>query len=463
MLTATVVLAASWLWRYRTEAAPLALDAVEMLATAAFAVACPDPAIAFGFAFSASWLRMLFGSSRQAVVYGLGIVLAIGAAVPLWEHFPGHAGTFVRAGALGALPVLFLTITVARYLAVILFSHEQSQERDAALLRFGNRLMDVTERSDIIKHAWVAIEQICRSTPGLRAIVVRQSTQDVMVLGSAGDLRHPPTALPSGLLPTAVAPGAVQPLNDVGPLSQAVGLAGHWVAIGMPRQAGDFVLLGCPGRVPTDGVVAVQSLLNQLALALQASDAHEALWTQARTDSLTGLANRAAFSSALASHLDRGTSAATLLLLDLDDFKAVNDKFGHAVGDELLRHVADRLRAATRPTDVCARLGGDEFAVLLTESNAAFARAIAERLIAQVSTPVTLCGRGVHIGVSIGVACSTPGITDQDLVHRADLAMYEAKGKGKNRVHTFDLSNVPLFSTALDRAHAPDPLLSQLR
>lgn len=438
ILGAAALLSASWVWRYRSGNSPISLDMVDVLATGAFAVACPDPAIAFGFAFSASWFRVLFGSTGQVAAYALGIVAAIGAAVPLWERMPGHAGTFVAAGALGALPVLLLTISIARYLALVLFAHEQSQERGAALLVLGSRLLSVTDRSEVIRHGWVAIEQICRSTPGLRAMAVRQHTYDVHVLGSAGDLRHVPTTLPTALLPVAVAPGVVQPVSDAPGLNRLVGLSGQWVTIGMPGHAGDAVLLGAPKGVPADGIVTVQSLMNQLALALQACEAHEELWTQARTDSLTGLANRAAFSTALTSHVMRGKTSATLLLLDLDDFKIVNDRWGHASGDALLRHVAQQLRGAARPTDVCARLGGDEFALLLTDASPEMARSIAERLITRIAVPTTLLDPPVQVGVSVGVAQSVPGLTGAELVQRADVAMYEAKGRGKSRVHVFE-------------------------
>ena len=124
-------------------------------------------------------------------------------------------------------------------------------------------------------------------------------------------------------------------------------------------------------------------------------------------------------------------------MLDLDDFKIVNDGLGHSAGDELLRHVARRLRSAVREQDLCAQLGGDEFAVLLTGPEQD-ALAIAQRLVDLVAAPVSLRGQVTHVGVSVGVAHPAPGATADELAQHADVAMYAAKAKGKNRVQVFN-------------------------
>jgi len=141
-----------------------------------------------------------------------------------------------------------------------------------------------------------------------------------------------------------------------------------------------------------------------------------------------------------------------VLFLDLDDFKTVNDGLGHAAGDELLRHIAARLRTAVRTGDLCVRLGGDEFAVLLhhagrTSQGAQGSRGpqdvadvIAQRLVELVAAPVTLMGRVARVGASIGLVRTWPDSSAEQLVERADIAMYAAKAKGKNRVQTFDPS-----------------------
>ncbi len=434
VLVVAAMLATSWVWRYRTGRAPVVLDVLDILATGAFAAACPDPAMAFGFAFSASWLRVLFGSDVQVIGYGSGLAAGLAASTVSWHLVPGHVGSLDAAGLLGSLPVLLLTIGVARHLASVLFTREQSQHRDAALVLLGTRLIGITDRAEVLRLGWAAIEQICRWTPGLRVIAVREGTTAVQVTAVAGDLLRRPTTLPLGSMPAAAPVGEAHVITDDVAWGRSTGIYGQWIAIGMPGRAGDVVVLGSPTTVSPDGVMAVQSLMNQVALALAAGDAHEDLMTQARTDTLTGLANRAAFSSALTARTaDRGR-AQTLLLLDLDDFKTVNDQFGHATGDELLRDVADRLRAVTRPSDVCARLGGDEFAVLLTDVSDEFAGTVAQRLVDHIAALASASGSSVRVGVSIGVAHSAPGLTGQELVQHADLAMYEAKRAGKNQV-----------------------------
>ncbi len=154
---------------------------------------------------------------------------------------------------------------------------------------------------------------------------------------------------------------------------------------------------------------------------------------QAQHDELTGLANRKLLMSKLASTLATATSSGTkagLLVLDLDHaLKEVNDTLGHAVGDRLLRLVADRLKHSIRPGDLVARLGGDEFAVLLPSiKEATVAREVAARLRAAVAEPIRLEGMSFVIQVSIGIAMFPDDATaDELLLQHADIAMYLAK------------------------------------
>ncbi len=157
---------------------------------------------------------------------------------------------------------------------------------------------------------------------------------------------------------------------------------------------------------------------------------------QAFHDALTGLANRALFADRIEHALTRqGRSGARLavLLIDLDDFKAVNDSSGHGVGDRLLREVAIRLRAGAREGDTVARLGGDEFAVLLEDAvDARAPRVAAERVLAAFATPFCLGDRSLNISASVGSAVAVAGSASSDeLVRQADVAMYVAKSRGK--------------------------------
>lgn len=155
---------------------------------------------------------------------------------------------------------------------------------------------------------------------------------------------------------------------------------------------------------------------------------------QARTDPLTGLLNRAAFSERLVAATTSIAPAAppAVLFVDIDDFKAVNDSLGHAAGDDLLVAVAGRLSGDVRADDVVARLGGDEFAVLLTEADDDRLRDVAGRLLSSLRTPVVLDGTVLSVTASVGGALGAPGDTAEQLLHRADTAMYEAKRTGKD-------------------------------
>ena len=166
---------------------------------------------------------------------------------------------------------------------------------------------------------------------------------------------------------------------------------------------------------------------------------------QAFHDPLTGLANRARFRERVAQALgaaaeraERPRSGIAVLFLDLDDFKRVNDSFGHAEGDRLLVAVAERLLNATRGCDTVARLGGDEFAVLLTNvRDGEGAVTVAERIMRAMQEPVALGGTQVVVGASIGVAAAAHATTPDALLRNADVAMYSAKmgGKGRHSVY----------------------------
>jgi diguanylate cyclase (GGDEF)-like protein/PAS domain S-box-containing protein len=167
---------------------------------------------------------------------------------------------------------------------------------------------------------------------------------------------------------------------------------------------------------------------------------------QAFTDSLTGMPNRAMFRRKLEEAvLTAGERPVTVLLLDLDDFKLVNDNLGHSAGDDLLTTIAERLRAQVRPGDVLARLGGDEFAILMRDLDPSDASKLAERLLTVAREPIRLGSRDVTCSLSLGIATtlacepteSGPANAEQ-LLGNADLAMYAAKRAGRNAYAIFD-------------------------
>ena len=158
----------------------------------------------------------------------------------------------------------------------------------------------------------------------------------------------------------------------------------------------------------------------------------ERLHHQAFHDALTGLPNRVLFVERVAAACDRARSeeaerGPTVLMLDLDGFKNVNDTWGHAAGDDLLVGVANRIRQAIRPVDTPARLGGDEFAILLDERSADVGVMTAERIAMAFTEPFTIRDQPVMTRPSVGIAVAERGVSAEQLLRNADVAMYAAK------------------------------------
>ena len=160
---------------------------------------------------------------------------------------------------------------------------------------------------------------------------------------------------------------------------------------------------------------------------------------RARTDALTGLANRRAFDEHLGqllAHADRFGHSLSLILVDVDHFKNVNDTWGHEAGDLVLKAIAQTLQDGVRAVDICARFGGEEIALLLPQTALGGAAELADRLRQRVSEqPVMWQGNDIKVTVSCGVACYPDGVlTKEALFAGADRALYEAKSAGRNCV-----------------------------
>ncbi len=193
----------------------------------------------------------------------------------------------------------------------------------------------------------------------------------------------------------------------------------------------------------------MKAMTTSLALALRNADAHQRLENLAMTDGLTDLPNRRAFGNILTREYREAVRYRTplcLLMLDVDHFKAVNDRFGHLTGDRLLRDVAGLITQGIRTVDVATRYGGEEFAVILPRTDLAQAEILANRLREAVSRHrFTVDGTRIALTVSIGLA-QTPDprvVTVEGLIARADSALYRAKASGRNRVETTDTDAVP--------------------
>jgi diguanylate cyclase (GGDEF)-like protein len=237
-----------------------------------------------------------------------------------------------------------------------------------------------------------------------------------------------------------VAAGTALSSEGRAPLAVALVGAGTVAVVGLI----DALVSGplAPEALAWVGINAVSLiLLADIATAAARSQRHardEAL-RASRFDALTGLYNRAFFFTTMEQEIrrsDRMGRGFTLLMLDLDDLKPVNDTFGHQWGDRLLKAIADSIRHTIRFTDAAARYGGDEFVVLLPETDAAGGYVVGEKLRRDIYALTLRAGdRNVRSSVSVGlVAYPDDGSTIEQLVAAADVAMYEAKRRGKNRI-----------------------------
>ena len=206
------------------------------------------------------------------------------------------------------------------------------------------------------------------------------------------------------------------------------GAVGEDMAVAAVRLgAVDYVLKDRLGRLGT----AVENALEQAKLRRRQQEGQKALEHQALHDGLTDLPNRLMFRQQIEKGLAERASLA-VLVLDLDNFREINDTFGHKIGDGLLGQIAPRLREHVGSRDLIARLGGDEFGILLRDTDAAHAMGVAESLL-RVERPFLIEGHPLEVTASIGIAVFPQhGSTAETLLQRADVALYVAKRPGNS-------------------------------
>jgi diguanylate cyclase (GGDEF)-like protein len=276
----------------------------------------------------------------------------------------------------------------------------------------------------------------------------RRVREAVALVGEALAATHDPQALLPVILDSAVgATGAVgaklvsqgaerfrsgQPERGGPPLSLSLGTGDEHV--------GSLLVYPAPGRPFTEDEGRLAHwLATQASIALENARLHRAVEQQAITDHLTGLANRRRFSESLSlevSRAERFGGLLALVLADLDDFKRVNDVYGHQAGDEVLRRFADLMRESVREFDLTVRHGGEEFAVILPETDLAGGVRLAERLAdALRGSRFKSSGGGEFVVTSsFGVSAYPGSNSAEQLMLAADRALYRAKKEGKNRV-----------------------------
>jgi diguanylate cyclase (GGDEF)-like protein len=276
----------------------------------------------------------------------------------------------------------------------------------------------------------------------------RRAREAVALVGEALAATHDPDALLPVIVESAVgATGAVgarlvsegaerfragHPERGGPPLSVSLGTDDEHV--------GSLLIYPEPGRPfnEDEGRLA-HWLAAQASIALENARLHRAVERQAITDDLTGLANRRRFTESLSlevSRAERFGGSLALVLADLDDFKRVNDRYGHQVGDEVLRRFADLMRESVREFDLAVRHGGEEFAVLVPETDPEGGARLAERLAEALRETrfTSSTGETFSVTASFGVAAFPGAGSAEQLMLAADRALYRAKKEGKNRV-----------------------------
>ncbi len=309
--------------------------------------------------------------------------------------------------------------------------------------RFGAALAATHDVAGLLEIVVDSAVQLARAE-GARLLVADEGT-DVLVeqlrrgeLGAAAGLLDQPVRYGDGIEGRALQTRQAVIGEEPVPL-----LAAPLVA--EERVLGLLTLVGSADRpFGRDDAERVGSLVGQGAVAIENARLHRLIQKQAKTDPLTQLLNRREFEEQLAREVERAQRFGTpvgLVVLDLDDFKLINDRFGHLAGDGVLKAAAGAIRQCTREIDQPARWGGEEFAVILPHTGIDGAARLAERLrqaIAERQIP-TPDGRSVRVTASFGVAALPgSGTTQVELTAAADDAVYRSKRAGKNRVSLAD-------------------------
>jgi diguanylate cyclase (GGDEF)-like protein/PAS domain S-box-containing protein len=354
--------------------------------------------------------------------YGAQLPVAICFVVALVQHLRGTLEPQVLAGGLGVVGLLVIrqVIVVSENVGLARDLERRVAERTAELRASEAHFRSIVQHiSDVV--VIIDDQDMIRYVSPAVSGVLGYAPEEVM--GRAiGEFLHPDDlGLAGAARDIAVAePGSVRSCDVRG--LHVDGSSRH-------LSANITSLLHAPevGAI----VVALRDIEERLVL-------EEQLRHDAHHDSLTGLANRARLQEELDGLLgaDRQPS---LVLLDLDEFKAVNDTAGHDLGDEVLVAVAERLKESTRPGDLVSRLGGDEFAIVLPDDpSGAAAMSVAARALDSLRKPLVVRGRQLRCLGSLGISTADDGATPASLLSDADVAMYVAKAKGKGRYERFN-------------------------
>jgi diguanylate cyclase (GGDEF)-like protein len=371
----------------------------------------------------------------------LGLVLTAFVFSPTVTPAARAVGmTWQSEDVLTALPPLAMLGALIATVYVLLVRQESATARESLLARSGQQMINLIEVAKVRAVVTGTLTALCEDWPGRTVLITRfgsaepsgGSTEVTVEFAVRNDLVGQTVPLLTG---TGTESSAV----DAPARARLALLTGDDQAWwGFRFSDGDLGVLISGRAVPDVLGDALRTLGTQWSLAERNCRHHAELAWGANSDHLTELPNRRSFLRELATTRDNAVGHTVLLLIDLDDFKQINDGYGHAAGDGLLVEIAARITRAAGTSGLAARLGGDEFALLLTGlEDAGAADGAAEALRAQLVRPVELAEATVSVGASIGLAIAEPHLTAGDLMRCADVAMYSAKARGKNRVERF--------------------------
>jgi diguanylate cyclase (GGDEF)-like protein/PAS domain S-box-containing protein len=401
--------------------------------------------LAYGGAFGVVWVDALHLAAALALVVGAELF----AAAPAEEG--AHHGSVRTTRLVSMLPLVAAGATYALLLAVavrgwIVPLSGVALGAIAVSLLLVARLV-ISQR----EHAAAVAERATHASEARFRSLVQHSSDLIFVVDARGVVQFASSSVvrilgrtPESLLGVAL-PALALP-DDAGRVSACLDVAVQLPGVSPPCE---WRLRGPDGH-PVELEAVATNLLHDPTvggIVLNARDIGERkalleqLAHQAFHDPLTGLANRALFRDRVMHAISLGRRQerpVTVLYLDLDDFKQVNDSLGHAEGDRLLAQIASRLSACARSTDTVARLGGDEFAILVEDvDSVACAERLVDRIREQLSFPFTLASADVRISASIGSASTITGGMDEVLRY-ADAAMYAAKRSGRGLHRAFE-------------------------
>lgn len=374
----------------------------------------------------------------------------IAAAVPYVFALICAAAVLGRAISRGGIEGSQLTLLASIFLLVILRHHLLVRENTSLISDLEAR---VAERASEMRQNENRLETMIGNVSDLVSVVRPGDGKMLYTSASSNDVLGYSSEELNGVSIFALVHAHDVPLMEgfLGAKGQAGGRASR-IEVRMRHRDGSW------RHTETSGAdLSEDPVLGGVVLTTRDVTERKQLETQlthqAFHDSLTGLPNRALFGDRLEHALartERAGGSLAVLFVDLDDFKNVNDSFGHVTGDELLARVAQLLVTSLRPADTVARLGGDEFAILMEDAGEPEALELAARIKNEFAEPLlTIHGSATPVAASVGIAVTADDVrTSAELMRNADIAMYSAKNEGKSRCRVFEPS---MHSVVLER------------